>query len=52
MPQICMHIKIFTESSFDNNQLRETANEMEGLLGTLIRGVEQRATLNANKGLV
>ncbi|XP_026763351.1 dystrophin-like [Galleria mellonella] len=40
------------DSCFDNTQLRETANEMEGLLGTLIRGVEQRATLNANKGLV
>ncbi|RVE40535.1 hypothetical protein evm_014814 [Chilo suppressalis] len=33
------------DSCFDNTQLRETANEMEGLLGTLIRGVEQRATL-------
>ncbi|CAH2042641.1 unnamed protein product, partial [Iphiclides podalirius] len=40
------------DSCFDNTQLRETANEMEGLLGTLIRGVEQRATLNAAKGLV
>ncbi|KAM3956685.1 uncharacterized protein ACR2FA_009335 [Aphomia sociella] len=40
------------DSCFDNTQLRETANEMEGLLGTLIRGVEQRATLNATKGLV
>ncbi|XP_026320706.1 dystrophin [Hyposmocoma kahamanoa] len=40
------------DSCFDNTQLRETANEMEGLLGTLIRGVEQRATLNAIKGLV
>ncbi|XP_013163231.1 PREDICTED: uncharacterized protein LOC106114529 [Papilio xuthus] len=40
------------DSCFDNTQLRETANEMEGLLGTLIRGVEQRATLNATKGMV
>lgn len=49
------HIFFFcknSDSCFDNTQLRETANEMEGLLGTLIRGVEQRATLNATKGLV
>ncbi|XP_053615054.1 dystrophin-like [Plodia interpunctella] len=39
------------DSCFDNTQLRETANEMEGLLGSLIRGVEQRATLGAH-GLV
>ncbi|XP_048483681.1 dystrophin-1 [Plutella xylostella] len=40
------------DSCFDNSQLRETATEMEGLLGSLIRGVEQRATLNHNKGMV
>ncbi|CAG9563774.1 unnamed protein product [Danaus chrysippus] len=39
-------------SCFDNAQLKKTAHELEGLLGTLIRGVEQRATLKANKTLV
>ncbi|XP_063386213.1 dystrophin-like [Cydia fagiglandana] len=52
LQQILTNNFAMDESSFDNNQLRETANEMEGLLGTLIRGVEQRATLNATKGLV
>lgn len=43
---------LIADSCFDNTQLRETADEMEGLLGTLIRSVEQRATLNAAKGFV
>ncbi|XP_077300885.1 uncharacterized protein LOC143921444 [Arctopsyche grandis] len=37
------------EACFDNAQLQETANEMEGLLGTLIRGVEQRRTIKGDK---
>ncbi|XP_045501544.1 dystrophin-like [Colias croceus] len=52
LQQILTHNFTVDESCFDNSQLRETANEMEGLLGTLIRGVEQRATLNASKGMV
>ncbi|KAJ0173963.1 hypothetical protein K1T71_010109 [Dendrolimus kikuchii] len=52
LQQILTNNFAMDDSCFDNTQLRETANEMEGLLGTLIRGVEQRATLNANKGLV
>ncbi|CAH0713132.1 unnamed protein product, partial [Brenthis ino] len=52
LQQILTHNFAMDDSCFDNTQLRETANEMEGLLGTLIRGVEQRATLNASKGLV
>ncbi|XP_049876859.1 uncharacterized protein LOC126374330 isoform X2 [Pectinophora gossypiella] len=52
LQQILAHNFAVDDSCFDNTQLRETANEMEGLLGTLIRGVEQRATLNATKGLV
>ncbi|CAH0590066.1 unnamed protein product [Chrysodeixis includens] len=52
LQQILTNNFAMDESCFDNTQLRETANEMEGLLGTLIRGVEQRATLNATKGLV
>ncbi|XP_013193519.1 dystrotelin [Amyelois transitella] len=53
LQQILSNNFAMDDSCFDNTQLRETANEMEGLLGTLIRGVEQRATLNAtNKGLV
>ncbi|XP_041984755.1 dystrophin-like [Aricia agestis] len=47
LQQILTHNFTIDESCFDNTQLRETASEMEGLLGTLIRGVEQRATLNA-----
>ncbi|XP_068620266.1 dystrotelin-like isoform X2 [Battus philenor] len=52
LQQILTNNFAMDDSCFDNTQLRETANEMEGLLGTLIRGVEQRATLNASKGLV
>ncbi|CAK1584806.1 unnamed protein product [Parnassius mnemosyne] len=52
LQQILTNNFAMDDSCFDNTQLRETANEMEGLLGTLIRGVEQRATLNAAKGLV
>ncbi|KAG6454853.1 hypothetical protein O3G_MSEX008907 [Manduca sexta] len=52
LQQILTNNFAMDDSCFDNNQLRETANEMEGLLGTLIRGVEERATLNATKGLV
>ncbi|XP_022816512.1 dystrophin-like [Spodoptera litura] len=52
LQQILTNNFAMDDSCFDNTQLRETANEMEGLLGTLIRGVEQRATLNATKGLV
>ncbi|XP_026495474.1 dystrophin-like [Vanessa tameamea] len=51
LQQILTHNFAMDDSCFDNTQLRETANEMEGLLGSLIRGVEQRATLTA-KGLV
>ncbi|CAH2089783.1 unnamed protein product [Euphydryas editha] len=51
LQQILTHNFAMDDSCFDNTQLRETANEMEGLLGSLIRGVEQRATLSA-KGLV
>ncbi|KAF9794319.1 hypothetical protein SFRURICE_019042, partial [Spodoptera frugiperda] len=51
LQQILTNNFAMDDSCFDNTQLRETANEMEGLLGTLIRGVEQRATLNATKGL-
>lgn len=49
---ITIHIYIFSGSCFDNAQLKKTAHELEGLLGTLIRGVEQRATLKATKTLV
>lgn len=52
LQQILTNNFAMDDSCFDNTQLRDTANEMEGLLGTLIRGVEQRATLNATKGLV
>ncbi|PZC83054.1 hypothetical protein B5X24_HaOG208527 [Helicoverpa armigera] len=52
LQQILTNNFAMDDSCFDNTQLRETATEMEGLLGTLIRGVEQRATLNATKGLV
>ncbi|KAJ8718087.1 hypothetical protein PYW07_006017 [Mythimna separata] len=52
LQQILTNNFAMDDSCFDNTQLRETANEMEGLLGTLIRGVEQRATFNASKGLV
>ncbi|XP_039758913.1 dystrophin-like [Pararge aegeria] len=52
LQQILTNNFAMDDSCFDNTQLRETANEMEGLLGTLIRGVEQRATLNAGNGLV
>ncbi|KAI5642957.1 EF hand domain-containing protein [Phthorimaea operculella] len=52
LQQILTNNFAMDDSCFDNSQLRETANEMEGLLGTLIRGVEQRATLNATKGHV
>ncbi|KAL4703095.1 hypothetical protein ACJJTC_018132 [Scirpophaga incertulas] len=52
LQQILTNNFAMDDSCFDNTQLRETANEMEGLLGTLIRGVEQRATLNATKGHV
>ncbi|XP_045777553.1 dystrophin-1-like [Maniola jurtina] len=52
LQQILTNNFAMDDSCFDNTQLRETASEMEGLLGTLIRGVEQRATLNANNGLV
>ncbi|CAK1553054.1 unnamed protein product [Leptosia nina] len=51
LQQILTHNFTVDESCFDNSQLKETANEMEGLLGSLIRGVEQRATLNT-KGMV
>ncbi|XP_045527256.1 dystrophin-like [Pieris brassicae] len=51
LQQILTHNFTVDESCFDNSQLRETATEMEGLLGTLIRGVEQRATFNS-KGMV
>lgn len=49
LQEILTHNFAMDDSCFDNSQLRETANEMEGLLGTLIRGVEQRATLNGKK---
>ncbi|XP_023947768.2 dystrophin [Bicyclus anynana] len=52
LQQILTNNFAMDDSCFDNTQLRETASEMEGLLGTLIRGVEQRATLNATHGLV
>ncbi|KAL0869611.1 hypothetical protein ABMA27_005865 [Loxostege sticticalis] len=52
LQQILSNNFAMDDSCFDNTALRETATEMEGLLGSLIRGVEQRATLNATKGLV
>ncbi|VVC96672.1 unnamed protein product [Leptidea sinapis] len=52
LQQILTHNFTMDESCIDNSQLRETATEMEGLLGSLIRGVEQRATLNVSKAIV
>ncbi|GBP27259.1 hypothetical protein EVAR_77273_1 [Eumeta japonica] len=49
LQQILSNNFAMDDSCFDNTQLKETANEMEDLLGTLIRGVEQRATLNSAK---
>lgn len=49
LQQILANNFVLDDACFDNNQLKATANEMEGLLGTLIRGVEQRRTMNAER---